>query len=74
MPKKSTRERSKRVSLKQKYKAIKKVKDHHRKLRRAAKKGGIVKRKKKVRVASPRHPPRPPPSPAPAGGCGGRGD
>ncbi|CAG9461190.1 unnamed protein product [Pedinophyceae sp. YPF-701] len=38
MPKKSGKSKSKRVSLKQKYKVIKKVREHHRKQRRAAKK------------------------------------
>ena len=34
MPKKSTKSKSKRTTLKQKYKLIKKVKEHHRKKRK----------------------------------------
>ena len=34
MPKKSTKSKSKRTTLKQKYKLIKKVKEHHKKKRR----------------------------------------
>ena len=34
MPKKSTKSKSKRTTLKQKYKPIKKVKEHHKKKRR----------------------------------------
>ena len=41
MPKKSTKSKSKRMSLKQKYKIIKKVKDHHRKKKKEMKKKGI---------------------------------
>ncbi|KAF6176125.1 hypothetical protein GIB67_000219 [Kingdonia uniflora] len=41
MPKKSKKSKSKRVSLKQKYKVIKKVKDHHKKKEKEAKKKGF---------------------------------
>ena len=41
MPKKSTKSKSKRVGLKQKYKVIKKVKEAKRKERKKAKKLGI---------------------------------
>ena len=44
---KSTKSRSKRISLKQKYKAIKKVREHHRKARKEAKKGGGKRRARK---------------------------
>ncbi|KAJ9530208.1 hypothetical protein QJQ45_023474 [Haematococcus lacustris] len=37
MPKKSTKSKSKRMSLKQKYKVIRKVKDHHRKKKKELK-------------------------------------
>ena len=40
MPKKSKKSKSKRVTLRQKHKVIKKVAEHHRKLRKAAKKSG----------------------------------
>jgi hypothetical protein len=40
MPKKSKKSKSKRLSLKQKYKIIKKVKDHHKKKRKELKKSG----------------------------------
>ena len=44
MPKKSKKSKSKRVSLHQKYKIIKKVKEHHKKTAKALKKkGGKVK-------------------------------
>ncbi|PNW75595.1 hypothetical protein CHLRE_12g533050v5 [Chlamydomonas reinhardtii] len=38
MPKKSTKSKSKRMTLKQKYKILKKVREHHRKARKAEKK------------------------------------
>jgi nuclear GTP-binding protein len=41
MPKKSKKSKSRRLSLKMKYKQIKKVKEHHRKKRKEAKKLGI---------------------------------
>ncbi len=40
MPKKSTKSKSKRMSLRQKYKVIRKVKEHHRKKRKELKKSG----------------------------------
>jgi nuclear GTP-binding protein len=40
MPKKSTKSRSKRVSLHQKYKVIKKIKEHHKKKAKELKKKG----------------------------------
>lgn len=44
MPKKSTKSKSKRVTLKQKYKVLRKVREHHRKTRKEAKKLGLKKR------------------------------
>lgn len=46
MVKRSTKSKSKRVSLKRKHKIIKKVKDHHKKKAKEAKKLGHVGRKK----------------------------
>ncbi|KAL9228293.1 hypothetical protein vseg_003887 [Gypsophila vaccaria] len=46
MVKKSKKSKSKRVSLKQKHKIIRKVKEHHRKQAKEAKKLGLNKRKK----------------------------
>lgn len=40
MPKKSTKSKSKRVSLKQKYKVKKKIKEHHKKKKKELKKAG----------------------------------
>ena len=40
MPKKSKKSKSKRTTLKQKYKVIKKVKEHHKKKAKLAKKSG----------------------------------
>lgn len=45
MPKKSTKSKSRRVTLRQKYKVLRKVREHHRKARKDAKKKGVVKRK-----------------------------
>lgn len=45
MPKKSKKSKSKRVSLKDKHKVIKKVKEHHRKQRKEARKAGAGKKK-----------------------------
>lgn len=47
MPKKSTKSKSKRVTLKQKYKVLRKVKEHHRKKRKDAKKSGLKPREPK---------------------------
>ncbi|CAK7349360.1 unnamed protein product [Dovyalis caffra] len=46
MVKKSKKSKSKRVTLKQKYKVIKKVKDHHKKKAKEAKKSGLNKKSK----------------------------
>ncbi|XP_057534177.1 guanine nucleotide-binding protein-like NSN1 [Amaranthus tricolor] len=46
MVKKSKKSKSKRVSLKKKYKIIKKVKEHHKKKAKEAKKSGLNKRNK----------------------------
>lgn len=40
MPKKSTKSKSKRMTLRQKHKILRKVKEHHKKLRREDKKKG----------------------------------
>lgn len=42
MPKKSKKSKSRRQTLKQKYKVIKKVKEHHRKKRKEARKNGTL--------------------------------
>lgn len=47
MPKKSKKSKSKRVTLKQKYKVLRKVKEHHRKKRKEAKKLGLKPREPK---------------------------
>ncbi|KAJ0792550.1 putative guanine nucleotide-binding protein-like 3 [Helianthus annuus] len=44
MPKRSKKSKSKRVTLKQKHKVIKKVKDHHKKKAKEAKKLGLNKK------------------------------
>lgn len=50
MPLKSKKSKSKRCTLRQKYKAIRKCKEHHKKIAKEAKKtgrsGGVAKRKK----------------------------
>lgn len=46
MVKKSKKSKSKRVSLKQKYKVIRKVKEHHKKKAKEAKKSGSDKKRK----------------------------
>ena len=46
MPKKSKKSKSKRTTLRQKYKVIKKVKEHHKKKAKEAKKAGLSGRKK----------------------------
>lgn len=47
MPKKSKKSKSKRTTLKQKYKILRKVKEHHRKKRKEARKLGLKKREPK---------------------------
>lgn len=47
MPKKSTKSKSKRQTLKNKYKVLRKVKEHHRKKRKEAKKNGTLHKKQK---------------------------
>ena len=46
MPKKSKKSKSKRTTLRQKYKVIRKVKEHHKKKAKEAKKAGASGRKK----------------------------
>ena len=46
MPKKSKKSKSKRTTLRQKYKVIKKVKEHHKKKAKEAKKAGRTGRQK----------------------------
>ncbi|GFR43831.1 hypothetical protein Agub_g4952, partial [Astrephomene gubernaculifera] len=48
MPKKSKKSKSKRMTLKQKYKIIRKVKEHHRKIRKEERKAAKSGKKKKV--------------------------
>lgn len=47
MPKKSKKSKSKRMTLKQKYKIIKKVKEHHKKKKKELKKKGLTEPKRK---------------------------
>lgn len=44
MPKKSKKSKSKRVTLRQKYKVLRKVREHHRKKRKEAKKNGSLRK------------------------------
>eukprot|EP01025_Chloroclados_australasicus_P052547 TRINITY_DN6129_c0_g2_i1.p2 TRINITY_DN6129_c0_g2~~TRINITY_DN6129_c0_g2_i1.p2 ORF type:complete len:466 (+),score=68.64 TRINITY_DN6129_c0_g2_i1:94-1491(+) len=53
MPKKSKKSLSKRMTLRKKYKIIKKVKEHHRKARKAAKKLGLGANRKKNPLKDP---------------------
>ncbi|GLC37214.1 hypothetical protein PLESTB_000992100 [Pleodorina starrii] len=53
MPKKSKKSKSKRMTLKQKYKIIKKVKEHHRKIRKEERKAAKNGTKKKKVVKDP---------------------
>jgi nuclear GTP-binding protein len=48
MVKRSKKSKSKRVTLKQKHKVLRKVKEHHRKKRKEAKKEGKAGQRKKV--------------------------
>ncbi|KAG2489950.1 hypothetical protein HYH03_011581 [Edaphochlamys debaryana] len=48
MPKKSTKSKSKRMTLKQKYKILRKVKEHHRKVRKEERKASKSGKKKKA--------------------------
>ena len=48
MVKKSKKSKSKRVTLRQKHKVLRKVKEHHRKKRKEAKKEGRAGQRKKV--------------------------
>ncbi|KXZ51328.1 hypothetical protein GPECTOR_13g815 [Gonium pectorale] len=48
MPKKSKKSKSKRMTLKQKYKIIRKVREHHRKIRKEERKAAKSGKKKKV--------------------------
>jgi nuclear GTP-binding protein len=47
MPKKSKKSKSRRETLKHKYKVVKKVKEHHKKLRKQAKKNGTLRKEPK---------------------------
>ncbi|PNH08262.1 Guanine nucleotide-binding protein-like 3 [Tetrabaena socialis] len=47
MPKKSTKSKSKRMTLRQKYKVIRKIKEHHKKIRKDEKKSAKSGKKKK---------------------------
>lgn len=53
MPKKSKKSKSKRMTLKQKYKIIRKVKEHHRKIRKEERKAAKNGTKKKKVVKDP---------------------
>lgn len=53
MPKKSKKSKSKRMTLKQKYKIIKKVREHHRKIRKEERKSAKGGSKKKKVVKDP---------------------
>eukprot|EP00951_Prasinocladus_malaysianus_P000439 scaffold3323_cov30-Prasinocladus_malaysianus.AAC.1 len=50
MPLKSKKSKSKRTTLRQKYKAIRKCKEHHKKLAKEAKKSGRSKSAKKKAI------------------------
>ena len=47
MPKKSKKSKSRRTTLRQKYKILRKVREHHRKKRKDAKKSGLKRREPK---------------------------
>lgn len=53
MPKKSSKSKSKRMTLKQKYKILRKVKEHHRKKRKEERKAAKNGTKKKKVIKDP---------------------